>query len=82
MSKQSEAKEAQGYTKKPASCGNCANFKSELVKFPPPPGQFYGYTEEKNRRCGIGSFAVGRNGHCSLWARAAQANGEIEGGTA
>ena len=79
MSKQSEAKEAQGYTKKPASCGNCVNFKSELVKFPPLPGWSMGYTEEKNRRCGIGGFAVGRNGHCSLWTRAAESSSAIEG---
>ena len=71
MSKQSEAKEAQGYTKKPASCGNCANFKSEITQVPPPPGWSKGWTIEKYLRCGIGGFAVGRNGHCSLWARAA-----------
>ena len=80
MSKQSEAKAAQGYGKKSASCGNCANYKSEITQVPPPPGWSKGYTEETNRRCGIGGFAVGRNGHCTLWARAAQASGEIEGG--
>lgn len=69
----SEAKAAQGYGTKPASCGNCVNFKSAIVKYPPRPGWLKGYTEENNLRCGIGGFAVGRNGHCTLWVRAAPA---------
>ena len=80
MSKQSEAKEAQGYSKHSASCGNCANFKSEITRLPAPYDWRNELGIEKNRRCGIGGFAVGRNGHCTLWTRAAQASGEIEGG--
>ena len=73
MSKQSDAKAAQGYTKKPACCGNCMNFKSEITRLPAPYDWRNEQGIEKNLRCGIGGFATGRNGHCTLWARAAQA---------
>ena len=82
MSKQSDAKAAQGYGKKPASCGNCVNLKSEMVNFLPTRYWPNGRTLEKNLRCGIGGFAVGKSGHCTLWARAAQANSTIAGGVA
>ena len=80
MSRQSEAKESQGYSKKPANCGNCVNFKSEMTSFPPSYYWPEGQTLEKNLRCGIGGFAVARNGNCTLWDRAAPENSTIAGG--
>ena len=67
MSKQSEAKEAQGYSKKPASCGNCVNFRSDTIVEPPSYYWPEGRTVERKFRCGISGFAVGRGGYCKLW---------------
>lgn len=64
MSKQSEAKEAQGYVAKPApkTCMNCQHFRSEIL-------QGYGfnrnYTKETNLRCGLGGFAVKKMAKCN-----------------
>jgi len=67
MRKQSEAKEAQGYRKGAASCASCENFKKDVV----PLNRWAGdsYTEDKNKRCGIGGFAVQSTGHCQLFSR-------------
>lgn len=65
MSKQSENKENQGFQKKCPCCGNCVNFMSETVKEPGYyPGQIF--VREKNLRCGIGGFAVGKSNWCKL----------------
>lgn len=80
MSKQSEAKQAQGYTDKPLvrSCGNCEHFKTERAL---PAwmardkaagrkawnGREYSLELDgvaKNLRCGIGGFAVKKLGCC------------------
>ena len=69
MSKQSEAKEAQGFVKKPIynTCGNCANFSSELAVKP----NFWGstYTQETQKFCSLGGFATGRAATCSKWEK-------------
>jgi len=66
MSKQQDAKTAQGYTPKaePTTCGNCIHFRSEL-----DAPEKYGYQKEINIRCGLGGFAVKKLGTCNQWAK-------------
>lgn len=65
MSKQNDNKEKQGFQKKAPCCGNCKNYMSEMIKAPGYyPGQFF--EREKNLRCGIGGFAVGKTSWCTL----------------
>lgn len=65
MSKQSEAKQAQGYKKNPDTCSNCAHFQSEIVNHT----EYYGdWIKEKNKRCSVGGFAVGKNSTCNIHA--------------
>lgn len=68
MSKQSEAKEAQGYVAKavPQTCGNCAHFRSDMIE---QKSSYMGTTwfAEKNIRCGIGGFTVKKMANCSEW---------------
>lgn len=61
MSKQSEAKEKQGYVRKaiPQTCVNCASFKCDSQT------GFGGYTIMRNLRCGIGGFKVMKSGTCN-----------------
>lgn len=71
MSKQSEAKERQGYVPKfnPATCSNCAHFTSKVVV---RKGVFGGkYHDESNKRCGKGGFAVKKLGTCNEHERRA-----------
>lgn len=78
MSKQSEAKEAQGYTTAVRNCGNCANLTSERalpawmvrdneersrIGMPPYPVETFGV--EKNLRCGIGGFTIKKTATCT-----------------
>ena len=65
-SKTQEAKDAQGYTKKPMQCNNCANYKSEMVAMP-ADGWRGAYTAEKNKRCGVGGFAVQSSASCKFY---------------
>lgn len=66
MSKQQDAKEAQGYTPKadPQTCGNCVQFRSEFG-----PAGIYGYRDEKNIHCGLGGFAVKKLGTCTQFVK-------------
>ena len=69
MSKQSEAKQAQGYEQKPVIpvCMNCKHYQSKMHEC---PGIWYGpYVTEKELRCGIGGFAVKKMGTCKLYER-------------
>lgn len=76
MSKQSEAKERQGYEAKPVQrvCGTCKYFKSDK-EFPAwmrdGKHDHYlsddGYMQETNKRCGIGGFAVKKTATCRGW---------------
>lgn len=69
MSKQSEAKEKQGYVPKmePQACMNCANFKFDNGFH---NQDLYGerYPKVFNFRCGIGGFAVKKMGTCNEWS--------------
>lgn len=68
MSKQSEAKEKQGYTPKaiPQTCQNCSQFLFDRVQTQQPTAHNpAGYWEDKNQRCGIGGFAVKKMGTCN-----------------
>lgn len=70
MSKQSEAKEKQNYRSKPDTCGNCAHFTSTReTKLSPWDGTEW--IEEKNLRCGLGGFKVGKSGTCDEHQRKA-----------
>ena len=69
MSKQSEAKLNQGYNENPIprTCGNCAKYESEFVDLSPPYQQ---YMQEKNKRCGLGGFAVKKTATCDKFEAA------------
>lgn len=75
MSKQSEARAAQGYMLKPRVCGGCKRYRSDMV-LPIWAIEMYGpkaddkYKIEKNKRCGLGGFAVGKSACCSKWEAA------------
>ena len=69
MSKQSEAKTAQGYGTEPACCKNCKNYASDKTVIKYGPSANNEYVKEKNKRCEIGGFAVTSHGHCKLFVR-------------
>lgn len=83
MSKQSEAREQQGYRQEGPRCGNCRRFTSDSTPIKwmvernnecvnagrPAP---YDLTlaanlKESNLRCSIGGFAVKKHGYCNQW---------------
>lgn len=83
MSKQSQAREEQGYRHEAPRCGNCRRFTSDSLPIPwmvrmndefvsagrPAP---YDMTlpenlKEGNLRCGIGGFAVKKTAYCNRW---------------
>ena len=70
MSKQSEAKERQGYNAKAAQrvCMTCQHFMSDHEEQRGYDGRLNGYMMEKNIRCGLGGFAVKKMGLCNEWA--------------
>ena len=62
-------KAQQGYVEKPlpAQCGTCGHYTSDII---PQKSKWIGYadwTEEKNKRCGIGGFAVKKTAVCNLY---------------
>jgi hypothetical protein len=81
MSKQSEAKAAQGYTEIMNNCGNCKHFQSERFlpdwkvrenRFDKSFGRPLSYNIElhgleKNFRCGIGGFKAKKTAFCIYW---------------
>lgn len=83
MSKQSEAKTAQGYRDTPRNCGNCAhrqftiairgyyaeeNARSLANGDKPYYTDIDVYGEEGASKCGIGLFVVKKTATCSLHA--------------
>lgn len=71
MSKQSKAKERQGYVPKaiPSTCATCAHFTSAIEE-----RKSWGrtYQHESNLRCGKGGFAVKKLGTCNEYKRKEQ----------
>lgn len=83
MSKQSQAREAQGYRHEGPRCGNCRRFTSDSVPIPwmvetnakfveqgkPAPYDMTlpANTREGNLRCQIGDFAIKKNAYCTQW---------------
>lgn len=72
MSKQSKAKEDQGYVDRaePQVCCKCAHYTSDLER---KSAWGNNWIEEKNKRCGIGNFAVKKMGTCNLFVLKASA---------
>ena len=68
MSKQSENKQKQGFQKKYPCCSNCAHFRSEIVKEPSSIRENGFWEREKNLRCGIGGFKIGKSNWCKHYA--------------
>lgn len=64
MSRQSEAKSAQGWRKNYPCCANCESFTSSTEEVKTKWG---GYLKEKNKRCNLGNFATGKSNWCSEW---------------
>lgn len=70
MSKQSEAKAAQGYSELPSNCGNCQHrtFKMAppawMVKSGDRRATVKEYFNESQSRCGLGGFAVKKTASC------------------
>jgi hypothetical protein len=60
MSKQSEAKERQGYTRTLNTCSNCENFTCDKVRSEWNPS----YSIERNLRCALGGFKVHKTATC------------------
>ena len=59
--KVSERKAGQGFRNECPRCGNCTKFTSDIFT----RESLYGdYQEEKNKRCSIGGFAVGKMNWC------------------
>lgn len=65
-SKQQKAKDEQGYSEKLKNCGTCSHFTSDKVA----STDWYGkpFVTVKNKRCGIGGFAVKSLASCNLYA--------------
>lgn len=64
MSKQGKAKFAQDYDPNPIFpiCSNCVHFTCDKI----PSAWNKDFIQEKNIRCGIGEFAVKKQGTCTL----------------
>ena len=63
MCKLSVNREKLGFQKKCPCCSNCLHFTSEIVKEPAIiPGSYW--EREKNLRCGIGGFKIGKSNWC------------------
>ena len=62
MSKQSEAKEKQGFKRDCTKCSNCKSFTSDIETTKTPWGTEF--NTEKNLRCSIGNFKVGKSNWC------------------
>lgn len=80
MSKQSDAKAAQGYVEKPIprTCANCQYFRSDMLlaawmieanrSYSVPRYSLPASGLEKNRRCDLGGFAVKKTATCNSFA--------------
>lgn len=88
MSKKADAKMSQGYMERAPMCAECANLKStmELPKWMAEENQKSAAAGieprwtleingvEKSLRCGIGGFAIKKQGYCSsFWMKETKA---------
>ena len=69
MSKQSDAKVAQGYQENPLipTCSNCEHYTSEIKEIKSTFSINKTWKEEKNIRCGIGQFKIKKTAICNKW---------------
>ena len=69
MSKQSDAKAAQGYQPKPVprTCVNCSHFAFDRKIIRAVTEWQKDFFEDKNQHCFIGDFAVKRSATCNLF---------------
>ena len=83
MSKQAEAKQAQGYSASGPTCSNCHHFTSEIVPInwmvhynnecvAKGKDPYYDLTlpvsqKETNMRCAIGGFAIKKTAYRNRW---------------
>jgi hypothetical protein len=71
MSKQSAAKQAQGFSDKPRTCSNCSFRKFDSVIPQWMVDCNYqnkeAFAQDKNQRCSLGGFAVKKSNTCDLW---------------
>ena len=65
-SKTQHIKDSQGYIKKPQQCNNCKHYESDIVNIT-ATAWHAAYKVEKNKRCGIGGFAVQSSGSCKIY---------------
>lgn len=67
MSKQEDAKTKQSFQKKPSwpVCGNCKKFSFDVIEEKGSWGSQV-YTTEKNLRCSLGCFKVGKTDTCRM----------------
>jgi hypothetical protein len=80
MSKQSEAKQSQGYRTDPQNCGNCKNrqcdkalpdwMRRENERSVRPVWSVESYGQESKQRCGLGGFAIRKTATCTRWEAA------------
>lgn len=70
MSKQSEAKLAQGYRTRPSTCSNCKHLQFDVIEksYTHWNGKVETWPQEKKHRCAVGGFAVGKNSTCNIHA--------------
>lgn len=63
MSKQGEAKNAQGYEPNPRAraCMNCLHYRAEFIE---EKGVFGSWVREKDRHCALGGFVVKKTATC------------------
>lgn len=68
MSKQSEAKLAQGYRKQPDTCSNCRHQQFDVIEkiYTNWNGRAETWNAEKKHRCSVGGFAIGKNSTCRI----------------
>jgi len=65
MSKQSDAKETQGFLKDSPKCSNCKNFTFDTEE-KRDGWTSYVLVKQKNLRCSIGKFKVGKSNWCKF----------------
>jgi hypothetical protein len=64
MSKQADAKIAQGYTKEAPCCARCISFTSTVERV---IYRNYSGTKETNIRCSLGGFKVSKMAYCNRY---------------